>query len=164
MSISAERLTLATEGLHRAAESTHRAFGYAAPALLLIPADGAPTLAVIPEGLPGDDQLRAFVQRAGATAIALTGEAWVSTPGIRPATLRGMPLDDLPRPKDDPQRRDAIVTLGVGNTPNGPTTVLNISMIESGAGTHGTTLRTVSQAEADLRTDDTAAFLASLLL
>ena len=99
MPISVERLTLATEALHRAAEGNHRVHGYAQPAMLLIPADGAPHLLVMPQGCPQDDHLRALVRRTRATAIALTGEVWMSEPGIRPETLLHMPMDDLARPR-----------------------------------------------------------------
>jgi len=163
MPISVERLTLATEILHHAAEDNHLVHGHTLPALMLIPTDGAPHLCVLPQGLPQDDHLRDLVRHVGATAIALTGEVWVSEPGIRPETLLRMPLDDLARPEDDPQRQEAILTTGVGITPNGPTTVLNISMIEPDA-SGSSVLRPVSQAGTGLRTDGTAAYLTSLLI
>jgi hypothetical protein len=130
---------------------------------MLIPAAGTPHLLVIPEGLPPGDHLRTLVRDARATAIALTGEAWLSTPGIRPETLLHIPLDDLARPADDPQRKEAILTTGVGITPDGPTTVLKISMIERGP-FGASVLQPVALAETGPRTDGTATYLASLLI
>jgi hypothetical protein len=119
MTISIGRLYLTACRIHAAAEHHHRRDGYAAPVLLFLPTDGPGTLAALTDGIPQPQPLEAMARAARAVAILTTGEVWISAPGLPAEVMAAMPAADLPRPSQDPNRTEAIVTTAVGIGPDG---------------------------------------------
>jgi hypothetical protein len=124
MTISYERLYGACRRIHAAAENNHRNRGFAAPLLVFLPERGPETLVVVPEGIPPQQVLDQFARETHAVAILTTGEAWVSITGLPAQAMATMSPEDLPRPADDPDRAEEIITHAVGIGPDGVTMVL----------------------------------------
>ncbi|WP_194894152.1 hypothetical protein [Catenulispora pinisilvae] len=124
MTISRERLYAFCCRLHAAAENNHRNHGFAEQLLMFLPETGPESLVLIPEGIPAQTVLDDFARQTRATAILTTGEAWVSIPGLSTQAMAALTVEDLPRPSQDPDRAEQIVTHAVGIGPDGATTVL----------------------------------------
>jgi hypothetical protein len=124
MTISHERLYEACCRVHTAAENNHRIHGWAAPLLLLFPESGPESLVLIPDGIPPQQVLDDLARQTRAVAIVTTGEAWVSIPGLTAEAMAALPPEDLPRPANDPDRTEQIVTHAVGIGPNDTTIIL----------------------------------------
>jgi len=124
MTISHERLYEACCRLHAAAENNHRKHGYAEHLLVFMPETGPESLVLIPGGIPPQAVLDDIARRTGAVAILTTGEAWVSIPGLSAQAMAALTVEDLPRPSQDPDRAEQIVTHAIGIGPDGTTMVL----------------------------------------
>lgn len=126
----------AAQRLHTAAEDAHRTIGFAQPVLMLLPDRGEPTYVVLPTGTPktpgGRAELRHRARQAGAVAAAITAEAWLHVPSIRPEQLPNTPIADLPRPAEAAadDRTEAISTSAWWPTaPDGPLGLQRTSII-----------------------------------
>lgn len=119
MPITAEQLDGLTAGLHAEAEKHFRADGRVTPALWFVPDAGTARLVAMPEGAIDRDQTAAIARTDRPSAILLTGEHWLGSLTIPASTAARLPLDDIPRPSEQPDRREVIVTRGVGRDPDG---------------------------------------------
>jgi hypothetical protein len=162
MTISRERLHAAACRLHAAAEHNHRVHGYAAPLLVFLPPDAPPALVLIPDGIPPQHVLDTLARDTDAVAIMTTAEAWVSRPGLTAQVMAQMPFEDLPRPADDPNHTEEIVTYAVGIGPdNTLISLLRTSWIQRTA--VGTLVHDAADGVTGLHRDGATAALAAAL-
>ena len=162
MPITAEQLEGIATGFHGIAEKHFAANGRVVPALWFIPDGGTARLVEMPEGVIDREQTAQIARTDRPSAILLTGESWLGSVTIPVEAAKKLPIDDIPRPSQQPERREVISTFGVGRAPEGALLhVARTTLI----------LRTVFGAQLlpfDFdpdaeREDDYAAFLASLL-
>jgi hypothetical protein len=155
-----DRIEAAARRLHHGAEANHRTYGHAALALVLLPEDEPASLIMLPAGIPdpaGAALLAAYAARLGATAGILAGEVWIAVPGLSAEVLLALPDQDVPRPAEFEDKREAILT--TASWPAAGSVTRLVTMIERTA--LGTTLRPgPCPAGLDL---GAAAFLAALL-
>ncbi|WP_194894153.1 hypothetical protein [Catenulispora pinisilvae] len=162
MPITAEQLDGLTAGLHAEAEKHLRANGKVVSALWFIPNAGAARLVAMPNGVIDRDQTAEIARTDRPSAILLTGESWMGSVTVPALTAARLPLDDIPRPSEQLERREVIVTRGVGRGPDGgllhamQTTLILRTVF-------GTQLLPFDLDPDVGREDDYAAFLASLL-
>lgn len=161
MPIDAEQLEGLTSGLHAEAEKHFQANGTVVPALWFI-SDGTARLVAMPQGVIDREQTAEIARTDRPSAIVLTGESWLGSVTVPASAAVRLPMDDLPRPSEQPDRREVIATRGVGRGPDGGlihamrTTLILRSVF-------GTQLSPFDlEPDAD-REDDYAAFLAGLL-
>jgi hypothetical protein len=160
MTISIGELYLTTCRIHAAAERHHRRDGYAAPVLLFLPDDGPATLAAVNDGIPQPHLLEAM---ARAVAILTTGEVWVSVPGLPAEVMAAIPAEHLPRPSQDPNRTEAIITTAVGIGPDGtPIHLTRTSRIWRTS--HGSMIQTAFDGAPGIRLDRASDALAAALI
>lgn len=119
MPITAEQLQGLATGFHTEAENHLRANGKVIPALRFIPDTGAARLVAMPNGVIDHAQTAAIARTDRPSAILLTGESWLGTTTIAAEKAAKLPLDDLPRPSEQPDRQEVILTRGVGRGPDG---------------------------------------------
>lgn len=163
MTITIGQLYLATCRIHAAAEHHHRRDGYAAPILLFLPADGPATLAAMTDGIPQPHLLEAMARASRAVAILTTGEVWVSVPALPAEVMASIPLEHLPRPSQDPNRTEAIITTAVGIGPDGsPIHLTRTSRIWRTS--HGSMIQTAFDGAPGIRLDRAAEALAAALI
>ena len=155
--VSRERLYRATCAMHDAAEQAHRTEGVATMAALFVPPQGPAVFCHFPEGLPPAEVLAAIVRDTGAAGIAVTGEVWESEPGIPGTVLIDMAFDDMPRPANDPNATEAIVTTAAGLGADGPIKLLRRTRIDRAG--HGTALHMAVDLNTAIRDDGLAALL-----
>ena len=162
MPITAEQLEAFTAGLHAEAEKHFRANGTVVSALWFIPNAGAARLVAMPNGVIDREQTAAIARTDRPSAILLTGESWLGSVTIAAKTAAGMPLADIPRPSEQPDRCEVISTRGVGRAHDGRLLhTARTTLILRNA--FGTQLEPFDFAPDVERGDDYAAFLASLL-
>jgi len=159
--ITAEQLAGLTAGLHAEAEKQFRANGKVVPALWFI-SDGTARLVAMPQGVIDRAQTAEIARTDRPSAIVLTGEFWLGSVTIPATTAAGMPLADIPRPSEQPDRREAIATRGIGRGPDGGLlhTTRTTLILRSVFGTQLEPFEIPPDADRD---DDYGAFLASLL-
>lgn len=164
MPITAEQLEGVTNGLHAEAEKHFRANEAVVPALWFISGSdsGTARLVVMPSGVIDREQTADIARTDRPAAILLTGEFWLGSATIPVEATKKLPLDDIPRPSQQPDRREVISTFGVGRAPDGGLLhVMRTTLIlRTVFGTQLTPFDLGPEAE---REDDYAAFLASLL-
>ena len=162
MPITAEQLEGIATGFHEQAEKHFAANGRVVPALWFIPDAGLARLVAMPNGVIDHEQTAQIARTDCPSAILLTGEFWMGSVTIPLEAAKKLSIDDIPRPAQQPERREVISTFGVGRGPNGALLrVARTTLI----------LRTVFGAQLvpfDFgpdaeREDDYAAFLAGLL-
>jgi hypothetical protein len=106
--------------------------------------------------------LDALARETGAVAIMTTAEAWVSRPGLTAQVMAQMPFEDLPRPADDPNHTEEIVTYAVGIGPdNALIFLLRSSRIQHTA--VGTLVHAAADGVTGLHRDGATAALANAL-
>ena len=161
MPITAEQLDGLTSGLHTEAEKHFQANQTVVPALWFI-SEGTARLVAMPQGVIDRAQTAQIARTDRPSAIVLTGESWMGSVTVPASTVARLPLDYIPRPSEQPNRREVISTLGFGRGPDGALvhTMRTTLILRSVFGTQ--LLPFDLDPDAD-REDDYAAFLAGLL-
>ncbi|WP_194913232.1 hypothetical protein [Catenulispora rubra] len=162
MPITAGQLDGLATAMHAEAEKHFRANG-TVPALWFVPGSGGARLVPMPEGAIDHDLIAQLARADRPSAVLFTGEFWVGTVTVPAGAAAKLSMDDLPRPSEQADRREAIVTRAVGRAPSG-------GLLHAQHVTH--ILRTVfgpvqlipfQLDPAAERSDDFGAFLAALL-
>ena len=118
MPITAEQLEGLTSGLYAEAEKHFQANGTVVPALWFI-SEGAARLVAMPKGVIDREQTAEIARTDRPSAIVLTGESWLGSVTVPASTAAQLHIDDLPRPSEQPDRREVIATRGIGRGPDG---------------------------------------------
>lgn len=162
MPITVEQLDGLAAGFHAEAEKHFRANGKVVPALWFIPDAGVARLVAMPNGVIDRDQTAEIARTDRPSAILLTGESWMGSVTVPASTAARLPLDDIPRPSEQPERREVIVTRGVGRDIGGGLlhAMRATLILRSVFGAQLLPFDLEPDAERD---DDFAAFLAGLL-
>jgi hypothetical protein len=160
--ITAEQLEGITAGFHAEAEKHFRANGHVVPALWVIPDVGAARLVPMPNGVIDREQISRIARTDRPSVILLTGESWMGSATIPASTAAQLRLDDLPRPSEQPDRREIIATRAVGRGPDGSLLhAMRATLILRNV--FGAQLEPFDLTPDGDRDDDYGAFLASLL-
>lgn len=162
MPITAEQLETILNGLHAEAKKNFRRDGRVAPALLLVSdTEGASRLIAMPHGMIDEDRIAEHARAVRPTAILLTAEVWIGSSTLSAEKAARLPLDDIPRPSEQQDRREAIVTRAVARTPDGRLihAVRSHLIVRKEVGVQ---LKPFDAVPDDDRTDGLAAFLATL--
>ncbi|ACU72920.1 hypothetical protein Caci_4055 [Catenulispora acidiphila DSM 44928] len=162
MPITAEQLEGIATGFHGIAEQHFTANGRVVPALWFIPDAGTARLVEMPQGVIDREQTAQIARTDRPSAILLAGESWMGSVTIPVEAAKKLPIDDIPRPSQQPDRREVISTFGVGRAHDGSSLhVMRATLIlRTVFGTQLVPFDLNPDAE---REDDYAAFLASLL-
>lgn len=92
----------------------------------------------------------------------VTGESWIGSVTVPASTAARLPLDDIPRPSEQSDRREVIATRGVGRGPDGGLVhAMRATLILRSV--FGAQLLPFNLNPDTDREDDYAAFLAGLL-
>lgn len=120
MPITAEQLETILNGLHTEAKRNFRRDGRVAPALLLVSDDeGASRLIAMPDGMIDEARFTEHARAVKPAAILYAAEVWVGVSTLPAGKAAGLPLNDIPRPSEQQDRSEAIVTRAVARTPDG---------------------------------------------
>lgn len=105
-------LTAHADTFHTVAQTQWRQTAHADSTLVYLPEHGQPTLQVLIGGTPpATNDAARTAREVGAVALILTAEAWgVFLPTEKAARL---PTADRPRPSENPERYEAILTTAV---------------------------------------------------
>ncbi|MFD0635530.1 hypothetical protein ACFQ9X_32240 [Catenulispora yoronensis] len=73
----------------------------------------------MPNGVVDREQTAQIARTEQPAAILLAGESWLGSVTIPAEAAKQLPLGDIPRPSEQPERREVISTFGVGRRPDG---------------------------------------------
>lgn len=120
MAITDVQLESILNGLHTQAKRIFRRDGRVPPALLLVSdADGTSRLIDMPDGMIDQERIANHARAVQPAAILYSAEVWVGSSTLPVEKAARLPLDDVPRPSEQPERTEAIVTRAVARTPDG---------------------------------------------
>ena len=162
MPITAEQLTALLNGLHTEAKRNFRREGRVTPALLLIPGDGAPRLIDMPHGMIDVNRIAEHAHATRPSAILLSAEVWIGSSTLPIEKAARLPLDDVPRPSEQHDRREAIVTRAIARAADGGLMRADRAhlIVRKDVGVQ---LKPLAALPDEGRTDGLSAFLATLI-
>lgn len=164
MPITNAQLESILNGLHTEAKRNFRRDGRVPPALLLISDDEAvgSRLIAMPDGMIDEGRIAEHARAVQPAAILYSAEVWLGSSTLPVAKVARLPLDDIPRPSEQPERAEAIVTRAVARTPDGRLVhaVRSHLIVRKDVGVQ---LKPFDTLPDEHRTDGLSAFLATLV-
>jgi hypothetical protein len=117
----------------------------------------------MPDGMIDEARIAEHARAVQPAAILYSAEVWLGFSTLPAAKAARLPLDDIPRPSEQPERTEAIVTHAVGRTPGGRLVhaVRSHLIVRKDIGVQ---LKPLDVLPDEHRADGLGAFLATLLL